>query len=317
MTVMRIVFCGSGDFGLPTLRALVAGPHEIAGVITQPARRAGRGGRPRPTPVAAAAEELHLPARPVEDVNAPAVVADLAALGADLMLVADFGQMIRKPARRACRLRAYNLHGSVLPALRGAAPVNWAIIRGLSETGVTVFRLIGRMDAGAIFARRATAIDPSETAEELRARLADLGVEAVDETLAGLAAGRTDGEPQDDSAATFAPLLSKADGVIDFAADAVTIRNLVHGTWPWPGARARYVAPSGKACDAILARAAAHPGDAGGPPGTIAADGTIATGGGRLEVLAIKPAGKRLMAWRDFVNGYRAGPGARFDSVAR
>jgi len=311
---MRIVFCGSGEFGIPTLRAL-AGGHEVAAVLTQPPRRAGRGGKVRPTPAATAAEELSLAVEAVEDINDPARVAAIAALSADAMVVADFGQMIRLPAREAVGLGAINLHGSLLPELRGAAPVNWAIIRGHTATGVTAFRLVDRMDAGPIFATRRTEIAPDETADVLRGRLAELGVEAVVEALEMLAAGA---EPtdQDDSQATAAPRLKKSDGLIDFSAGAVAIRNLIHGTWPWPGARAKYVPVEGKPIEVQIARAAAVEGaGAPGQPGEILTDLTVATGSGRLEIVEIKPAGRRLMAWRDFANGYRAGPGAKFTAA--
>ena len=311
---MRIVYCGSGEFGIPTLRALCRG-HEVAAVLTQPPRRAGRGGKVRPTPAATAAEALGLAVEAVEDINAPAAVAAIAALSADAMVVADFGQMIRAAAREAARLGAINLHGSLLPELRGAAPVNWAIIRGQAGTGVTVFRLVDRMDAGPVFATRRTDIAPDETADVLRERLAELGSEAVGEALEMLAAGA---EPtaQDDSKATAAPRLKKSDGLIDFSAGAAAIRNLIHGTWPWPGARATYVPAEGKPMEVQIARAAAVEGvGAPGQPGEILGDLTVTTGCGRLEIVQIKPAGRRLMPWRDFANGYRAGPGAKFTAA--
>jgi len=310
---MRIVFCGSGDFGIPTLRALVSGGHEIPLVVTQPPRPAGRGGRLSPTPLSRVAEELALPVVAAEDINAPAHVAAIARLRPDVVLVIDFGQKIGPEVRAAGAHGAVNLHGSLLPALRGAAPVNWAIIRGLETTGVTTFFIVERMDAGRVLCQRATAIAPEETAEELRHRLAELGVEAVAETLAMLEAGRVEGVEQDESLATKAPRLRKSDGRIDFSADAVTIRNLIHGCWPWPGGQAQYVSAEGKVTPVVIARARALEGDASGlEPGSIGADHTVAAGRGRVEILQIRPAGRRLMNWGDFVNGYRAGPGARF-----
>ena len=310
---MRIVFCGSGNFGIPTLRALAAG-HEVVSVITQPPRRAGRGAKLRATSVAIAAEELALPVRPVADINDPTEVAALTDLAPEAMVVIDFGQKILTDARQAASLDAINLHGSLLPALRGAAPVNWAIIRGLATTGVTTFGLVDRMDAGDVYASRRCDIRPDETAEELRVRLAELGVEAVNETLELLAAGAKP-TPQDESQVTIAPRLTKADGEIDFAADAVTIRNLIHGTWPWPAGHARYVSPTGKAIDVQIARAAASEGDCGGKPGDILEDLSVASGAGRLQIIQIKPAGKRLMDWRSFANGHHAGAGAKFTAV--
>ena len=320
---MRIAFLGSGEFGLPTLRAL-AGRHDVAGVFTQPARPAGRGGKLRPTPVHELADELGLPVAEMEDVNSGANVFVLSRLNAEAIVVVDFGQMIGPDVLAATRLGAYNLHGSLLPALRGAAPVNWAILRGCKTTGVTAFRVVKRMDAGDIFVQRETPISIDETAEELRARLSELGVETVLETIELLAAGRTAGRPQDESQATKAPKLSKADGRIEFAAPAEEVRNRIHGCWPWPGGQARYVGadgsttsgspPSGKTADVILARARAHETDADAPPGTVLDDLAVATGRGRLEIVEIKPAGGRRMGWRDFVNGHRVKPGARLEA---
>jgi methionyl-tRNA formyltransferase len=312
---MRIIVCGSGGFGVPTLRSLAAA-HEVARVYTQPARPAGRGGQLRPTPLALAAGELGLGVEEIQSINAPAVVEAMAKLSADVMMVMDFGQMIRQAARDTVRLGAFNLHGSVLPELRGAAPVNWAIIRGYTETGVTVFRLVDKMDAGEVFVIKSLAIAPEESADELKVRLAALGVAAVAETLALLAAGQTAGIVQDESKATAAPKLAKPDGVIDFSADAAAIVNRIRGTWPWPGARAKYVAAAGKSVEVTIARArAVGQSTSGAAPGTMTHDLTVATGGGCLQIVEIKPAGSRQMAWRDFVNGHRVAAGDRLESV--
>lgn len=310
---MRIIFCGSGDFGLPTLRRLAFDKQEIAFVLTQPPRPAGRGGQARETPVALAAAELGLPVRAVEDINASEVVAEVAAAKADVMLVVDFGQMIRQPVRDAVRMGAVNLHGSVLPELRGAAPVNWAIIRGHATSGVTTFQIVDRMDAGEMFDRRETPIRPDETAEDLRHRLSELGVESVIHTLGLLAAGQTRGEVQDESKATKAPRLKKTDGVIDWCADAVAVRNRIHGAWPWPAGQTNYVSTAGRCVPVVIARCAAHDHDQRiGLPGLVLGDMTIACGLGRLEILQLKPAGGRMMDWRSFCNGYRVTPGAAF-----
>lgn len=309
---MRIVFCGSGDFGIPALRALVGGEHEVSLVFTQPPRRAGRGGKLRPTPVSVAAEELHLPVTAAADINADDSAAAIAAPAPEALVVADFGQMIGPAVRDVAPHGAINVHGSLLPELRGAAPVNWAIIRGHEQTGVTVFRIVAAMDAGAVFCQKATPVDPDETADELRARLAELGAAAVMETLAMFAAGRCEGQEQDHSRATPAPRLKKSDGLIDFSAGAVAVRNRIHGTWPWPGGQAVYVCAAGKPVPVVIARAAVAAESGQHAPGEIQKDLTVGCGRGRLEIRQIKPAGRRLMDWRDFVNGYRVGPGARF-----
>lgn len=313
---MRLIFCGSGDFGIPTLLSLAGLGHEVLGIFTQPPRPAGRGGKLRPTPAAEQGEKMGLPVCPVADINAPEVVAQMRSLRPEALLVIDFGQMIGDEVCNLSEHGAVNLHGSLLPELRGAAPVNWAILRGHEQTGVTTFRIVKRMDAGAMFVKRSTAIDKNETALELRHRLADLGAEAVAETLALFVSGRQSGQEQDDSLATKAPRLKKADGRIDWSADAEAIRRLVHGTWPWPGGHADFVAESGKRQTVELGRVAALPAGGGGSPGLIGDDLTVACGTGRIAIVQIKPAGGRLMPWQDFVNGHRVRPGCRFEKTA-
>ncbi|MHC4561828.1 MAG: methionyl-tRNA formyltransferase [Planctomycetota bacterium] len=308
---MRVAFFGSGPFAVPALRALAASAHELVRIVTQPARPAGRGGKLRPTPVARTAEELGCEAVECADVNAAEAVADVAGLSADVICVADFGQMIREPIRRAARRGAFNMHGSVLPELRGAAPVNWAIIRGYARTGVTTFDLVDAMDAGDIYLIKETDIQPQERADELTARLADLGAQAVCETLAGLAAGTLTAALQDHSKKTLAPKLTKADGLIDWQAGATSIRNLIHGTWPWPGGQAVLHRKAGKDMDVTVARAEVVD-ESQGRPGVFDDDLLVGTGKGRLRILQVKPAGKRLMDWADFVNGCRVAAGDRF-----
>ena len=308
---MRILFCGSGSFAVPVLRAVLATGHEVAGIVTAPARPAGRGGRLRPTPVFEAAGAAGLEATECEDINAADVVEGFRSLDLEAICVADFGQMIRRAVRDTASVDTFNLHASLLPALRGAAPVNWAIIRGHKRTGVTTFSLVDEMDAGGIYVQAAAEIAPDETAVELKARLAEIGVQAVVETLDMLASGTGRPREQDHSQATAAPLMTKADGQVDFAADAQTVRNRIHGTWAWPGARAVLRRAAGHDVDVVLARAAAEAGPAG-EPGRLDEQLRVETGGGRLRVLEVTPAGKRLMSWRDFVNGYHPAGGDSF-----
>jgi len=315
---MHVLFCGSGSFAVPSLRAVCAAGHEVVRVVTQPARRAGRGRGARSAPIAQAAEDLDLPRMECANVNEPSVVEALAAERPDVLCVVDFGQLLRKPVRQVAARSAFNLHGSLLPALRGAAPVNWAILRGHRETGVTTFELVDRMDAGPIYLQARTPLQPNETAGELRARLAELGAGVVCETLERLASGRAQPKEQDHDRATLAPRLCKEDGRIDWTADAQAVRNRIHGTWPWPGARVRLVRAddaAGRAVTMTLARAAARPEEPAGEPGVVNDDLSVSCGRGRLEILELKPAGKRCMTWRDFVNGYRVAPGDRFVDV--
>ncbi len=306
---MRIVFCGSGDFAVPSLKAISVGDHEVVAVITQPPRKAGRGRRLRHTPAATAADELGLDVRQCQDINADEIVAFLRELRPDAICVADFGQFIRSAARDTAALGALNLHGSLLPELRGAAPVNWAIIRGCKRTGVTTFSLVDRMDAGGIYLQAEVEIDPGETADHLSTRLAHVGASVVCATLGLLAGGNAQTRDQDESLVTLAPRLTKADGAIDFSADAQTVRNLIHGTWPWPGGRAIVTRAKGGDVNVVIARAEATDDERQGEPGRLDKDLMVAAGRGRLRIVEIQPDGKRLMTWCDFVNGYRLSEG--------
>ncbi|MDP6544915.1 MAG: methionyl-tRNA formyltransferase [Phycisphaerae bacterium] len=309
---MRVVFCGSGEFAIPSFRAICGGGHELVGVLTQPPRRAGRGGKLRATPIAIAADESSVEATPCENINSDDTVAMLKALRPDVIAVVDFGQVIRAAARDCAALDTINLHGSLLPALRGAAPVNWAIIRGHEITGVTTFSLVDEVDAGAIIAQTQTYIDLSETAEELKSRLADMGADLMCHTLDLLAEGRARRTEQDHSQATYTPLMKKSDGVIDWSADAETVNHLVHGTWPWPGGQAVLKRSDGKEIAVVIARAEVLPGPVTVAPGTVDDELCVATGHRRVRILELKPAGKRLMAFSDFANGYRLSAGDRF-----
>lgn len=311
---MRLIFCGSGSFAVQTLRALAESAHDLTCVITQPPRPAGRSRKCRPTPVANAAAELKLDVCEFEDINSAEAVEHMSRTDAEAICVVDYGQFIARPVRELTPRGAFNLHASLLPKLRGAAPINWAIIRGHKHTGVTTFAIVREMDAGPIYLRRATDIDPNETAEQLRDRLAAMGAEVVLETVGLLTGGWAEPTEQDASAVTYAPRLKKSDGVIDWTCDAESIRNLIHGTWPWPGGQTLFRGSGKGELRAVLARAAVTDTDAtGDTPGTIGDDLTVATGRGRLAIREIKPAGGRLMKWQDFVNGYRVRSGDRFE----
>ncbi len=309
---MRVVFCGSGTFAVHSLRAILAGAHELVGIITQPPRRAGRGGHLRPTPIAEFATDLGIAVNECDDINSDAAVQYLRDLAADVMFVAEYGQFIHAPAREASALGAFNLHASVLPELRGAAPINWAIIRGFKQTGLSTFAIVGPMDAGAVYATVETDIDPAETSDELRERLAVIGADLVCRTLDMLESGQGQPVEQDESKVTFAPLLKKADGRIDFTLPAEDVRNLIHGTWPWPGAQAILKRQKGSDVRVVIARAVVEESQLQLAPGTVDGELMIATGRGRLKIDQLKPAGKRLMAWRDFVNGYHVTEGDLF-----
>ncbi len=310
-TLMRVIFCGSSDFALPTFQALVSSGHDVVGVVTPPARPAGRGGELRATLIEQAARQANLDVYPCENINADEALAFLRDRHPDVICVVEFGQFLRAPARHVARYGAINLHGSLLPALRGAAPVNWAILRGLTKTGVTTFSLVDKMDAGPVFLKSELTISPTERAGELRPRLAALGAQTMLDTLEAIQAGKHP-LPQDDSQASFAPILKKSDGFLDFRIPAEHIVWKVRGLWPWPGARAVFGHTSKKALAVTIANARAAAGPAQSSPGMLDEDLCVSTYQGRVEILEIQPAGKRLMSWQDFVNGYRVSPGDEF-----
>jgi len=310
---MRVLFCGSGAFAAPSLTAVSAAGHEVVGVVTQPPRRAGRGGKLRATPIAEKAGQVGFELRETGNVNDPAEVEWIASRRPDVICVVDFGQMIRAAVRDQARIDTFNLHGSLLPELRGAAPVNWALIRGYHTTGVTTFSLVDRMDAGPVYLQAELQIAPEEQAESVRCRCAELGTGLVCRTLELLATGQARTTPQDESRATYAPQLKKSDGLIDWTAEAATIVNLVRGTWPWPAAQGVFRRWDGVETPVKIARASAQGGE--GQPGLVDQDLCVGAGRGRVQIEQIKPADRRLMSWRDFVNGYRVRPGDQFLQV--
>lgn len=306
---LRIVFFGSGAFGVPTLAALV-GRHDVALVITQPDRPAGRGRTVAATPIAAWAESRELPLLRAASVQTEDVMQRIHAVGADAFVVIAFGQKLR-PALLG-ETFAINLHGSLLPRHRGAAPVNWALLSGDGCTGVTVITLAERMDAGMILAERATPIDPHETAGELHDRLALLGPEVVEWTLDAHRRGTLEGQIQDESLVTLAPKLGRADAWVRFDERAEAARRRIHGLSPWPGCAIRV---AGVEIKVLRAEAIDGSDSTVGTIGTLAEDASIRCATGRLRPLEIQPAGGRAMAFTEFLRGRRLVPGSLVDSV--
>jgi methionyl-tRNA formyltransferase len=303
---MRIVFLGSGAFALPTLRWLAQSGHQVPLVITQPARPSGRGRKTMPTPVRGLADELGWAVLEVADVNDSSVVEQVKALDARVGLVIAFGQKLGGPLIASMPGGLINLHASLLPKYRGAAPINWALIRGEERTGCTVFRIVERLDAGPILSTRWTAIKPDETAGELHDRLAGVGVDAVDAALKLFEGGAIpEGTPQSDAEATRAPKLAKSDGFIQFDRLTREIARQIAGVTPWPGATARYESAEGRweRVTITRARSAEGPSVPGASPGAIDARRYVATSDGFLEILEIKPSSGRVMSWEDYVNG--------------
>jgi methionyl-tRNA formyltransferase len=232
---MRIVFLGTSSFACPTLEAL-ADEAEIAWVITQPDRPAGRGRKLCAPPVKRVAERLGLPILQPAKASAPDVVDRVASVHPDAAVVAAFGQLLKRPLFSLPPLGTINLHGSLLPKYRGAAPIHWALIHGEAETGVTTFLLDEGMDTGDMLLQAAVAVGEDETAGELEDRLAPLGAELMLRTLHGLETGRLTPTPQPDEGSSLAPKLTRADGEVRWDRPAREIHNQIRGMNPWPGA---------------------------------------------------------------------------------
>lgn len=299
---MKLIFLGSGEFGLPTLRRLAA-RHEVVAVISQPDRPAGRQRKLTPTPIAAWAQGTGLRVFKEENVNTDAFVVRVRELRPDASVVIAFGQKLGEPLLAALGGLTVNLHASLLPRFRGAAPINRAILAGEKETGVSVISLAQRMDAGLIYATATTAIDPLETAGELHDRLSSLGPDVIERVLADFAAGKLKGEPQDESRATQAPKLSKADGYVDFTATADEARRRVHGLTPWPGVQMKWVQSDGREQPLSILRVAAEPGLVEGEPGVILENQRVAVRDGAVRLLEVQVPGGRAMKIEEFVRG--------------
>lgn len=316
---MRILFFGTGEFGIPTFRSIAKDGHEIVAAITQPDRVRGRGKDVSPTPLKAEALAAGVPVHSPQDVNAADVVAQLKAYRADLAYIAAFGQKIGPELLSAFPVGIINLHGSLLPQLRGAAPVQRAVMNGLDDTGVTIFRLVSKMDAGPILVQRRTGIGADETADELHDRLARIGCDAARATLDLLSAEpNAPGTVQDESKVTLAPKLTKGEGFICFDAKARELTDRIRGLWSWPGANCRFVSQDGKRDERItIARAVPYEGrssPARGPDdiGCVTEMMGVQLADREMMILELKPAGGRLMAWQDFVNGRHVTAGDRF-----
>ena len=307
---MRIVFLGSGAFGVPTLDALAAGTgaggarHEVVAVVSQPDKPAGRGKVLTPTPIALRAAELGIPVTKPVDINEASVREAVRAHRADAWVVIAFGQKLSRELLEG--VFAINLHGSLLPAYRGAAPIQRAVMDGCAETGVSVISLAERMDAGLVYATRTRAIGASETSDEVHDALSLLGPEVIADVLARHAAGTLVGAVQDESKATRARKLAKADGTVDFAArDARSARAWINGLTAWPGCT---VDVGGLQVKLLRVREADDGG--AGPLATLGEDGRVRAAGGAVEILEVQPLGGKRMGFGEFVRGRRQLVGA-------
>lgn len=305
---LRIVFFGTPAFAVPTLDALLRSRHTVVGAVTQPDRPRGRGHRMSDAPVKARAVAAGLPVLQPERMKDPAFLDALGALRADLGVVAAYGKILTNAVIAAPRLGMINVHASLLPRYRGAAPVHRAIIAGERETGITIMRVVQALDAGPMLASARRPIGPDETSAQVEADLARIGADLLVSTTDDVAAGRAVESPQDDAAATYAHRLTKADGVVDWRWPAVRVHNLIRGLHPWPHA---FTFVHGRRLILIRSAVSVEPADA--EPGTVLeASGdrlAVATGDLRLLLTRIQAEGRRPMAAREFLAGHPMTPG--------
>ena len=308
---LDIIFAGSGEFGIPTLRALSESGHRVVLVVSQPDRPAGRGRSLAPTPISQQAVDLKLPLLRTDNINAEVLPP------ADVMVVIAFGQKIAPHVVNHPRLGSINLHASRLPKYRGAAPINRAMLAGETTTGNSVIRLAQKMDAGAVMAQSEVVIGPTETAGELHDRLAVDGVDLILRVLEQLATGTAVEHEQDETRATLAPKLSRKSALLDFSQPADRVARTVRGLSPWPGCRVRMADGEGTEVARIrLVRAITCSED--GPrwdPGEITSAGTVQCGDACIEVLDCQPDGGRPMSMADYKRGHRWQAGLRLQAV--
>lgn len=319
---MRVVMMGTGGFAVPTLRALYESPHQVVGLVTQPPREAAGRKAPPPSPMRLLAQQHGTSIIDPLSVNTEEARQWLAAWSPDLLVVADYGQILSPETLAAARLGGVNLHGSLLPKYRGAAPINWALYHGETETGVTTIHMTPQLDAGPCLAQARTPIDPQEDAVQLETRLAALGAPLVLETIAALERGDATPLAQDGGQASRARRLRKTDGLIDWRRPALAIHDQIRALQPWPGGYTFWQRPDGSTLRLILA-----PGTQALSPDEVSVDMTatagqtlraddgqliVSAGAGALRLAGVQPAGKRMLSVEEFLRGYPVRPGQLF-----
>ncbi len=321
---MRLIMMGTGPFAVPTLEQLYPSRHEVLALVTRPPRKLHGKTQAEVNPMRELALRHGTPIHEPESINAPAARMLLASYRPDLFVVCDYGQILSSETLEIARLGGINLHASLLPKYRGAAPINWALYHGETETGVTIIHMAPRVDAGPAILQRATPIGPEETAAQLEPRLAALGAPLVLEAIDALEAGTARAIEQDQSQATRAPRLTKELGQVDWSRPAAAIHDQVRALEPWPKTHTFWQRPAGEPLRLILERvhvvasaggSSQTPSDSAEPGTVLAAAGSelvVATGAGQLAIDAIQPAGKRVLSTAEFLRGYGVKPGDRF-----
>jgi methionyl-tRNA formyltransferase len=311
---IRIIVLGTGDFAHPLFEHLLDTGHQVVALVTQPDRPQGRKHELIPSPIKLTGQRRGVKVMQPENVNSPEILEQIRQLAPDLLVTAAYGQILSAELLAIPRLGGINLHGSILPAYRGAAPVARAIQNGETETGVTVIRMTPRIDAGGTIAFARTAIGPNETSGELEARLAVLGAPLVASSIASLVAGSARIIPQDRSKMTRAPKLKKEDGLIDWCRPAQAIHNLVRAMQPWPLASTTWISqdPESKGPLRLIVRQT-QPVEGQGSPGEVlevhTGRLTVAAGEAAVRLLVVQVPGKKPMPAAEFLHGHRVRPG--------
>jgi methionyl-tRNA formyltransferase len=313
---MRLVMMGTGPFAVPTFRGLFETHHTVVALVTGPIKR--RGKRPVAlSPMRDVAHEHGVEIFDPESINDPEALAVLRRYEADLHVVCDYGQILSADCLATARIGGINLHASLLPKYRGAAPINWAIYDGEAETGVSVIHMTPKIDAGPVIAQGRAPIEPVDTAETMEIRLSEVGSWLIRRTIDSLESGNPEALPQDPALASKAPRLKKTDGEIDWSRPAEAVRNHVRAMYPWPKTYTYWHRPEADPLRLIVGPVEVIADSAqSAPPGTVLEASedrlVIATGEGAAALTSLQPAGKRAMAIREFLLGYRVSPGDRF-----
>ncbi|HSN22643.1 MAG TPA: methionyl-tRNA formyltransferase [Methylomicrobium sp.] len=299
---MRIIFAGTPEFAVPTLKMLLASPHEVCAVYTQPDRPAGRGRKMQPSPIKETAETAGIPVLQPESFKSPEATSQLAAYAADLMIVVAYGMILPQTVLEIPRFGCLNIHASLLPRWRGAAPIQRALMAGDRETGVTIMRIVRKLDAGDMLHKEVLTIEPMDTAGELHDKLAILGPIGLAKVLTQVENGTVHAEPQDETRVTYAAKLEKSEARLEWTKSAVDIDRQIRGLNPWPVAQTSY-----KGEILRIWRAQLIDDQSCARPGLVSVMNKqleVATGAGRIRLLEVQlPGGKRMPA-EAFLNAH-------------
>ncbi len=314
---LSVVFFGTPRFAVPTLETLIASRHRVVGVVTQPDRPRGRGQRASPSPVKDVALEARIPVLQPDRLKDDRFLAAIKDTGAHLGIVAAYGKILPEVLLAIPRLGLVNVHASLLPKYRGAAPVHRAVMAGETETGVTIMRVVRELDAGPTFDRATRPIGPDETSEVVEQDLARIGAALLVQVVNAIAEGTSHETPQDDRLASYAPRITREEGLVDWTRHARALHNQVRGLYPWPHA---FSFLAGERMILLRSKVAEASGQPSAAPGTIVeargATLRVATGQGALDLLQIQAEGRKPVTAREFLAGHPRAAGARFESAA-